>query len=517
MGPPLQRRLLRANPSATVASFQEIRARLFPSVAALASKPALLAIMSHVFISHVEEDQLLAQHIAEYLEAQGYRAWYYERDSVPGVSYLIQTGEAIQRAVAVLLIVSPDAIGSYQITKEIVRAHENGKSFIPVLRDISHAEMQTREPEWREALGAAASVRIPPTGLDAILPRIVAGLQFLGVQAGEEIVHLGEQPSLSGSVDVPTSGNAEAVTFDEVAAHPKTLVDRQIGPFLVRALLGQGGSGIVYRVRNPTLGREFALKLFYPVRPDLAPGISAIIASGVHALASLQHPNIVRIHDFANCRIADVDCHYLVMDYVDGKTLDEWSNALDVDDHLAVRVRVAHSVASALSAAHETKYIDVVGWERKGVFHGDVKPGNILVAEGHQPLLADFSMIDLRRLLDPKVVPPAVLQAARVSMPLTAAFGTPGFMAPEQEKDGVVNAKTDIYGLGMTFSRLFWERESSNNESADRLGDLSDLVAAMANRVPEARPRDMAEVVRLLGRAARAAGVKLPGGRAARP
>jgi len=67
----------------------------------------------------------------------------------------------------------------------------------------------------------------------------------------------------------------------------------------------------------------------------------------------------------------------------------------------------------------------------------------------------------------------------------------------------------------MAFCHLFRERASSNNESVDRLGDLSDLVTAMTNRVPEARPRDMAEVVRLLARAARAAGVELGGGRAA--
>jgi serine/threonine protein kinase len=182
-----------------------------------------------------------------------------------------------------------------------------------------------------------------------------------------------------------------------------------------------------------------------------------------------------------------------------------------------VRVQVAHRVASALRAAPETKYIDVVGWERKGVFRGDVKPGNILVAEGHQPLLADFSMTDVRRLLDLKVAPPVVIRATPVSMPITAAFGTPGFMAAEQENEGVVNAKTDIYGLGMTFSHLFRERESSNNEFVDRLGELSDLATAMTNRVPEARPRDMAEVVRLLARAGRAASVKLSPGREARP
>jgi hypothetical protein len=75
-------------------------------------------------------------------------------------------------------------------------------------------------------------------------------------------------------------------------------------------------------------------------------------------------------------------------------------------------------------------------------------------------------------------------------------------MAPEQENEGVVNAKTDIYGLGMTFSHLFPERESSNSEFVDSLGDLSDWLTAMTNRVPEARPRYMAEVVRLLARVA---------------
>jgi hypothetical protein len=69
--------------------------------------------MSHTFISHVEEDESLAQSIAEYVEKRGYRAWYYGRDSVPGVSSLIhQTGQAIENAGAVLLIVSRIALGS---------------------------------------------------------------------------------------------------------------------------------------------------------------------------------------------------------------------------------------------------------------------------------------------------------------------------------------------------------------------------------------------------------------------
>ena len=472
--------------------------------------------MSHLFISHIEEDENLAQRIAEYVEKRGYRAWYYERDSVPGVSYLIQTGQAIENAGAVLLIVSPVALGSYQITKEIVRAHEAGKPFIPVLLDISHRELQIRQPEWREALGAAASIRIPSEGLAAVLPRIVAGLQFLGVLPGEESSIAEEGHSQSESIEALISAGPEPPSFDEIAAHPEVLVDRQIGPFLLRSLVGRGGSGLVYRVRNTMLGREFALKLFYPVRPDLAPGISAIIASGVHALASLQHPNIVRIHDFSKYIVGGVYCHYLVMDYVEGKPLDEWSACLTLEDPFAVRLQVAYCIASALCAAHETKYVDVVGWERTGVFHGDVKPANILVTEGNQPLLGDFCMIDVSRLLDPKVVPAAVLHSASVERPITAAFGTPGFMAPEQEHEGIVNRKTDIYGLGMTLRRLFQEHGSLKSQAKDRQGDITDLINGMTARSPECRPRDMAEVVRLVVRAAKGAGVKLTSSRAVR-
>jgi hypothetical protein len=226
--------------------------------------------MFHVFISHVEEDESLAQCIAEYIEKKGYSTWYYERDSVPGVSYLIQTGQAIENARAVLLIVSPVALGSYQITKEIVRAHEARKPFIPVLLRVSHREMQIRQPEWREALGAAASIRIPSDGPAEVLPRILAGLQFLGVLRGEESsIAEEEDPSKSELIEPLASAGLQPPSFDEIAAHPEVLVDRQIGPFLLRSFVGRGGSGIVYRVRNTTLGRELALRTCNKTPPDL--------------------------------------------------------------------------------------------------------------------------------------------------------------------------------------------------------------------------------------------------------
>jgi hypothetical protein len=134
-----------------------------------------------IFISHVEENSALAMDIAEALESNGYSTWYYERDSLPGPSYLLQTAHEIERSQAVVLIISPHSLGSHQVTKEVIRAHESGKPFVPVLHSISHVEFGNRQPEWREAIGSATSISIPKAGVKPIVPRILDGLKSLGI------------------------------------------------------------------------------------------------------------------------------------------------------------------------------------------------------------------------------------------------------------------------------------------------------------------------------------------------
>ena len=137
--------------------------------------------MSDIFIAHVEEDADVALEIALGLEEAGYATWCYEVDSIPGPSYLLQTGEAVEASKAVVVVISPHSLGSRQVTKEIVRGHESGKDFIPILRGITHAEFQNRQPEWREAVGAAASTSIPREGVPFILPRIINGLRTMSI------------------------------------------------------------------------------------------------------------------------------------------------------------------------------------------------------------------------------------------------------------------------------------------------------------------------------------------------
>lgn len=133
----------------------------------------------HVFISHDEADVGICRSIAGALEQAGFATWYYERDSLPGPAYLTQVGKAIEQASVVIVIASSQSLNSQQVTNEVVRAYEHGKPFLPVLRSLTHAELQQRQPVWRQALGAATSVEVSNGQIMAVVPRIVAGVEAL--------------------------------------------------------------------------------------------------------------------------------------------------------------------------------------------------------------------------------------------------------------------------------------------------------------------------------------------------
>ncbi|MGH9775914.1 MAG: AAA-like domain-containing protein [Candidatus Acidiferrales bacterium] len=165
--------------------------------------------MAQIFISYEKSDLKIAEDIARGLESDGFTTWYYHRDNLPGPSYLEATGEAVDVCNAVLLIISPHSILSDQITPEIVRAHEMHKRFVPVLFDMTHEEFQARRKEWRQALGAATSITLPPEGAGPIIRKLCAGLRALGIQPDNAIASVPPSPA---SAPVPTPGVQPAPT-----------------------------------------------------------------------------------------------------------------------------------------------------------------------------------------------------------------------------------------------------------------------------------------------------------------
>jgi hypothetical protein len=212
-----------------------------------------------------------------------------------------------------------------------------------------------------------------------------------------------------------------------------------------------GGMGAVYKARQPRLDRLVALKILPPETAH-DPGFAERFNREARALARLNHPNIVTVHDFGHVAgesgpspsatsgvsqtstqsQASPDLHYLLMEYVDGGNLRQIEDAGKLTPEQALAI--VPQICEALQFAHS-----------EGIVHRDIKPENILLDKRGRVKITDFGIA--------KIVG-RVTQAA----PLTSArdvVGTPHYMAPEQiEKPLAVDHRADIYSLGVVFYEM---------------------------------------------------------------
>jgi hypothetical protein len=199
--------------------------------------------------------------------------------------------------------------------------------------------------------------------------------------------------------------------------------------YRVIEFIGHGAAGFVYKVEQVFMLRRFALKLF-----DGRNSGNAVIRFQKEAQMSglLDHPNLVRATDFG---VLDGDQPFLVMDLVDGPTLDSLlkaRGAIPLTDVLTI----IKPVCAALEYAHG-----------KGLIHRDIKPGNIML-DGYSsnslgtPKVVDFGIAKL-------------LQDTGLSLTQTGeVFGTPLYMSPEQCTGHAVDIRSDIYSLGCVFYEM---------------------------------------------------------------
>jgi tetratricopeptide (TPR) repeat protein len=211
--------------------------------------------------------------------------------------------------------------------------------------------------------------------------------------------------------------------------------------------IARGGMGAIYRARHPTLGREVAIKVL--VHDTSAEDLERFRREA-QALARLQHPNIVPVHDRGQ-----VDGRpFIVMDLVDGETL-----YTRVQRSGPLESREAGRIALALARALEhTHSHDIV--------HRDVKPANVLLRGDGVPLLTDFGLARLD-------------EQQGLTMEGTA-LGTPNYMAPEQARgDGAnIDRRADVYGLGATLYELLAGRAPFQG------GTVLETMLAVVERAP---------------------------------
>lgn len=223
-------------------------------------------------------------------------------------------------------------------------------------------------------------------------------------------------------------------------------------------LLGRGGMGAVYEARQPDLDRAVAVKIL-PRESAADPEFEERFRREARALAALDHPHIVTLHDFGERE----GFFYFVMELVDGTDLAQRIDAQSLTTNEALGV--VTQVCDALQYSHD-----------KGVVHRDIKPANILLDSEGRVKIADFGLAKLVHPDGPD------LDLTRTN----TAIGTPRYMAPEQmESSSVADHRADIYALGVVlYELLTGEVPAGRFEAPSRrvegLGDHFDDVVLRA-------------------------------------
>jgi Protein kinase domain len=239
--------------------------------------------------------------------------------------------------------------------------------------------------------------------------------------------------------------------------------------FSVGDLLGEGGFAAVFRVRDTEAARDVAVKVL-DLGQTPSPALADRFVREARTSAQLEHPHIVPIYKVGGYKNQVL---YIVMRCVDGPSL---RRLLEQQHRLSVRdaAGIARQVADALGHAHH-----------HGIVHRDVKPDNILLDHAGHVLVTDFGIAK-------------AAQAASVSQLTTEGMvvGTPHYMSPEQATGEQVDARSDIYSLGIVLYQMLTGAPPFDGDSAQSIL----MKQATAEAVPVRRLRDdvpvaLAEVV----------------------
>jgi serine/threonine protein kinase len=251
----------------------------------------------------------------------------------------------------------------------------------------------------------------------------------------------------------------------------------RLGPYRIDAEIGAGGMGHVFRAMDTRLDRAVAVKVL-PQHRWADPETRMRFEREARALSSLSHPNLCALYDVGELQQSGTTIPYLVMELLEGETL---RDRLD-DSRLSIRKSLlwASQIANGLAAAHA-----------KGVIHRDLKPENVFITPGDLLKILDFGLA---------TTTPDTNAVTAVRTDPGIVMGTAHYMSPEQVRGVPLDARSDIFSLGIVLFEMltgrvpFHARSSVETMNAilvddtPELANVPDAVASLVHRCLEKDP-----------------------------
>lgn len=315
----------------------------------------------------------------------------------------------------------------------------------------------------------------------------------LVIQDGSNDTHSANSPLSETLTFDPQSGNSLRPlranwhsTPSETSTTPST-----VDNFAIKGLIGRGGMGQVYRGFDAKLDRDIAIKVLHPSRAQDEVSKKRFLRESKTA-ASINHPSIVTIY-----QIGEHDrLPYIAMQLINGPNLSEYRAQQGGLIPILEAVRIGREISEGLAAAHE-----------KDLVHRDIKPDNILLEEPNQHV----------RIIDFGLAHEAGDQEGRLTID-NAVIGTPAYMSPERIGTDEVNAKSDLFGLGVILYEMISGKLPFDGKSMvsilaaisrgkptaidmlvpDMPQDLADLIMQLLSSERDKRPADANEVAERL-------------------
>ena len=229
-------------------------------------------------------------------------------------------------------------------------------------------------------------------------------------------------------------------------------MDIEIPGYTLKKPIGKGGMAHVYLALQHNMDRPVAIKILSP-SGEAEQVYAERFLQEARTVATLNHPHIIPVYDVGQ----QGRDYYIVMEYLPGFTLAHWINVgIEAEEAL----NVIEQVAQALHYSHS-----------KGVVHRDIKPENIMFREDHSAVLMDFG----------------IAQSDKVKKHLTMdgqMIGTPAYMSPEQARGQKVDARSDLYSLGVVFYEMLTKQQPYTGEDA-----ISVALKQVTEAVPQLPPQ----------------------------